>query len=147
MPPSHFLSSPWYDSDFVWNILNNLQLTILWLVGSLNKKFVAFLLLPTMLMLASICQAQSDHDQKQVWLPPSWVFGSGYTPYDYHSSLWGWVYDPFSYYNYQGKTYHPFSYSYYHYPGIQYPSYAYPYMYPYYPYTYPYYGYQYRYPY
>ncbi|MDD4162995.1 MAG: hypothetical protein PHW87_11020 [Methanothrix sp.] len=114
----------------------------------MNKKFVALLLLPAMLLVAPICLAQPDHDKEQVWLPPGWVFGSGYTPYDYPGSVWGWGYDPFSYYSYQGKTYKPYRYSYYYYPSsIWYPSYYqynYDYYY-YYPYTYRYYWYPYTY--
>ncbi len=90
----------------------------------MNKKFVALLLLLAMLPTAPICLAQEDHTQNQ-WRPPSWVFGSGYTPYDYPT--WGYWYDPFSYYSYQGKTYHPNYYSYY---------YNYPYNYRWYPYNY-----------
>ncbi|MFZ3149484.1 MAG: hypothetical protein WA137_10625 [Methanothrix sp.] len=109
----------------------------------MNKKFVALLLLPAMLIVASICLAQSDHDQEQAWLPPSWVFGSGYTPYDYPSSVGSWGYDPFTYYSHQGKTYHPYRYSYI--GSAWYPSY-YQYNYDYYyPYTYRYYWYPYTY--
>ena len=106
----------------------------------MNKKLVALLLTLAMLLVAPICLAQSDHHHEQVWLPPSWVFGSGYTPYDYPSSVGGWGYDPFTYYNYQGKTYHPYRYPYYYNPGSTwYPSY---YQYDYYnPYTYRYYWY------
>jgi len=56
------------------------------------------------------------------------------------SNAWGWGYDPFSYYSYQGKTYRPHLYYYYLYPdGVRYPlyySYDYlnPYIYPYYSY-------------
>ncbi len=97
----------------------------------MNKKFVALLLLLAMLLLAPSCLAQMDHDQgsNNIWLTPSWVFGSGYTPYDYYpSGLWGYGYDPFSYYSYQGKTYNPYRYYY---------SYQYPYRYSYwYPFNY-----------
>jgi hypothetical protein len=99
------------------NIFNSWQIYC-YIIGevNMNKKFLALLLLPAMLLVAPICLAQSDHNQEQVWLPPSWVFGSGYAPYDYPVSLGGWGYDPFSYYNYQGKTYNPYRYSYYYYP-------------------------------
>lgn len=52
----------------------------------------------------------------------------------YPSRIWSWRYDPFSYYSYQGKTYHP----YYYYPGGSlYPSnYLYTYRNYWYPYTY-----------
>ena len=110
----------------------------------MDKKFVALLLLLAMLLVAPICLAQWDHDREQVWLPPSWVFGSGYTPYDYPGSVGGWGYDSFSYYSHQGKTYNPYRDSNYYYPGSTwYPSYyRYNYNYPYtyrnywYPYTY-----------
>lgn len=109
----------------------------------MNKKFVALMLLPAMLLVAPICLAQSHHDREQVWLPPSWVFGSGYTHYDYPGSVGGWGYDPFSYYSHQGKTYNPYRYSNYYYPGSTwYPSY---YRYNYYPYTYRNYWYPYTY--
>ena len=53
------------------------------------------LLLLAMLLASPICQAQSDDDKEPVLLPPSWVFGSGYAPYDYSpysypGSVWGW---------------------------------------------------------
>jgi hypothetical protein len=50
----------------------------------------------------------------QPWVggnPPS-LNSFGITSFDYPSSVWGWGYDWFSYYNYQGKTYNPYSYSY-----------------------------------
>jgi len=95
------------------NIFISLQIDCI-IIGevNMNKKFVALLLLPAMLLVASICLAQSDHGHEQVWLPSSWVFGSGYSPYDYPGSVIGWGYDPFSYYSYQGKTYNPYRYSY-----------------------------------
>ncbi len=108
----------------------------------MNNKFIALLLLLSPALVVSVCLAQSV-DQEQVWLPPSWVWGSGYTPADYPSSASGWAYDPFYYYSYQGKTYYPYRYAFYSYPGgIGYP-YDYAYLYPYgyrYPYmnTYPY---------
>ncbi len=40
----------------------------------------------------------------------------------------GWGYDPFSYYSYQGKTYHPHLYSYYYYYPHVYHWYPYPYF-------------------
>jgi len=107
----------------------------------MNKKLVALMLLLAILLITPICMAQpDDDDQEQVWLPPSWVFGSGYSPYDYPSSVWGW-YDPFAYYSRQGKTYHPYIYSYYYYPYSTYPYY---YQYNYYPYTYNWYPYTYH---
>jgi len=106
----------------------------------MSMKFVALLLLPALLLVAPVCLAQSDQDKEQVWRPPSWVFGSGYSPYDYPGSVWGWEGDVFSYYNYQGKTYHP--YRYYYPSGVWYPYY---YRYGYYPYTYRYYWYPYTY--
>jgi hypothetical protein len=57
------------------------------------------------------------------------------------SSNWGRGFDPFSYYNYQGKTYHRYIYGDYLYPG----SYRYPLYYGYYPYAYRYYSYPYAY--
>jgi hypothetical protein len=56
------------------------------------------------------------------------------------SSNWGRGFDPFSYYNYQGKTYHRYLYSDYLYPGNHWYSYYgyYPYAYRYYWYPYPY---------
>lgn len=78
----------------------------------MNKKFKALLPLLAMVLVAPICMAQSGDENEDRWLPPSWVFGSGYTPYDYPGSFWDRGYDPFSYYNYQGKTYHPYRYSY-----------------------------------
>jgi len=95
----------------------------------MKQKFKVLLLLSATLMIAQICSAQSD-DQEQVWLPPSWIFGSGYTPYDY-SGFWGSGYDSFYYYGYQGKTYYPYRYSNYYSPaGTWYPS-RYSYWYPY----------------
>ena len=48
-----------------------------------------------------------------------WVGGNppssnslGIKSFDYPSSVWGRGYDPFSYYNYQGKTYNSYRYSY-----------------------------------
>lgn len=96
----------------------------------MDKKFLILLLLPAMMLLAPVCLAQSD-DQEQVWLPPSWVFGSGYTPSDYLGSAWYRGYDPFYYYSYQGKTYYPYRYSYYYYPGSSWYPYRYSYLYPY----------------
>jgi len=95
----------------------------------MNKKFVTLLLLPAMLLVAPICLAQSDDDHEQVWRPPNWVFGSGYTSYDYPGSVGHLGYDPFSYYSYQGKTYHPYRYPYTWYPS--YHQYNYDYYYPY----------------
>ena len=40
--------------------------------------------------------------------------------FDYPSSAWGWRYDPFTYYSYQGKTYDPYGYSYYGHQGKTY---------------------------
>lgn len=99
----------------------------------MNKILAALLPLLAMILAAPICVAQSDDETGNHWLPPSWVLGSGYTPYDYPGSLWYRGSDPFSYYSYQGKTYHPYRYSYYYYPGgAWYPySYRYSYWYPY----------------
>jgi hypothetical protein len=36
------------------------------------------------------------------------------------SRVWGWEYDIFSYYAYQGKTYHPYRYPHYGYHGKPY---------------------------
>ncbi len=71
-----------------------------------------------------------DHDSgdhNNNWLPPSWAFGSGYTPADYYyPGMWGYGYSPFAYYSYQGKTYNPYS----NYYSYQYPyRYSYPYNY------------------
>jgi hypothetical protein len=93
-------------------------------------KLVASLLLLAMVLAASVCLAQSDN-QEQVWHPPYWVWGSGYTLSDHPSSVVGPVYDPFDYYSYQGKTYYPYRYSYYHYPGSTWYPYRYYYWYPY----------------
>lgn len=109
----------------------------------MNKILVTLLLLLSLLPLAAVCLAQSD-DQEQVWLPPNWVWGSGYTPYDYPVGASGHGYDPFIYYshpgktynpysdpfiyyNHPGKTYYPYSYSFYHYPDSAW--YPYPYFY------------------
>ncbi|HQJ79900.1 MAG TPA: hypothetical protein PLW21_05355 [Methanothrix sp.] len=65
--------------------------------------------------------------------PPSmssYSYGSYYQP-----RVRSWWYDPFNYYSYQGKTYHPYRYYYYHYPGY---SWYYPYAYR--SYWYPYYS-------
>jgi len=102
----------------------------------MNKKFWALLLFLATLLVAPVNLAKSDDGEDQ-WLPPSWVYGSGYSPYDYPGSVWGGWYDPFSYYGYQGKTYHPYRYYYYHYPGISWYPYSYPYRnYFWYPYGY-----------
>ncbi len=98
---------------------------------------MALLLLLAMFLVAPVCLAQPN-DQGQVWLPPSWVFGSGYTPSDYSGSMGSWGYDPFSYYNYQGKTYYPYNPYYYYYPGSTSYPYSYSYWYPYNIYGYPY---------
>lgn len=56
-----------------------------------------------------------------------------------HSSAWNRGFDPFTYYNYQGKTYRPHLYYYYTYPsGVWYPDYYRSYYYS--PYTYYYYN-------
>ncbi len=92
---------------------------------------MSLLLLLAMLLLAPNCLAQGDHDMgsNNVWLPPSWAFGSGYTPADYYyPSMWGYGYSPFAYYSYQGKTYNPYS----NYYSYQYPRYSYWYPYNYY---------------
>jgi hypothetical protein len=64
-----------------------------------------------------------------------WVGGD--SPY---SNAWRQVYDPFTYYNYQGKTYRPHYYYSYLYPySVWYPNYRYYYYSPYtYYYWYPY---------
>jgi hypothetical protein len=125
------------------NIFNISQVHY-FLIGeeTMSMKFAALLLLPALLLVAPVCLAQSDQVKEQVWRPPSWVFGSGYSPYDYPGSVWGWEGDVFSYYNYQGKTYQP--YRYYYYPGgVWYPYY---YRYGYYnPYAYRNYWYPYTY--
>lgn len=67
-----------------------------------------------------------NHGIGQPWVggnPPS------FNSVDYPSRFWGWGYDPFSYYNYQGKTYHPYRHAYYHNPGY---SWYFPYNYRYY---------------
>ncbi len=53
----------------------------------MRKKDAMFITF-TILLLAPISFAQDSDDQ--IWLPPSWVYGNGYTPYDYM---------PYSYYN------------------------------------------------
>ena len=122
------------------------------MVVQTDTRIVGLVLLLSLLPIASVCSAQSN-DNEQAWLPPSWVMGSGYAPYDYLGGAMAYGYDPFfyngltghtynpygdifSYYGYQGKTYNPYPY-YYGYPqSYWYPqSYGYPYGY------YNYYGY------
>lgn len=81
-----------------------------------------------------------NHGIGQPWVggnPPS------FNSVDYPSKAWGWGYDPFSYYDYQGKTYHPYRHFYYDYQGKTYDpyiysNYYYPYIdqFPWYPHTY-----------
>jgi hypothetical protein len=67
-----------------------------------------------------------------------WVGGNppGFISFDresfaHPSRLWDWRYNPFYYYNYQGKTYHPYVY-----PGYRWSPFYYPYTNRYYWYPY-----------
>lgn len=105
----------------------------------MDKGFVALLLL-LLLPIGLISLAQSN-DQEQIWRPPSWVWGSGYTPSDFYGP-WGYGYDPFYYYSHPGKTYYPYidPFTYYNHPGKTFHPYRFSnYYYPYdiwYPYGY-----------
>jgi hypothetical protein len=106
----------------------------------MDKRIVALMLLLSLLPVASVCSAQLNN-VGQVWVPPSWVWGNGYTPYYYPGGAFAYGFNPFiyygqtgktfnpygdifAYYNYQGKTYNPYP-NYYRYPG----TYLYPYGY------------------
>lgn len=103
----------------------------------MDNRFVGLLILMALFSIASVCSAQSD-EKGQAWLPPSWVWGSGYTPYDYAGGAYMNGYDPFFY----GRTYNPYGnvFSYYSYQGKTYNPYSYYYWYPY-----SYYNYNWRY--
>ncbi len=113
----------------------------------MDRRIVGLLLLLSLLPVASVCQAQSD-DTEQAWHPPSWVWGSGYTPYDYPGGAYTNGFDPFFYYGLSGKTYNPYGdiFTYYGYQGKTYHPYRYNYWYPQsYWYPYSYYNYYWRY--
>ncbi len=84
----------------------------------MGKGIWALLLLLFLIPVATISVAQSD-DQEQIWRPPSWVWGSGYSPYDFYGHPWAYGYDPYYYYSHAGKTYHPYDdpFIYYSHPG------------------------------
>lgn len=89
----------------------------------MKKRLIALLLISAMLItIVPICMARDRDDRghgdrdfssfhdRDLWQPPSWVFGNGYSYYDMYPSNYWWYN---SYYPYRYWYYPYYSYSYY----------------------------------